>query len=255
MVYIIIDHHCSFTAYVIAISVYFTYAHQLPNFKIIIIENELPQLLIDIKPWCGVLALSHHKLLVLRHLSNFKNFLLSYTIPLGRVSIQPVLQKNLDRPVSEVLTTVIDPSHPVALLYHPSRLMNNMRSEMYNSGKVLFMSCNSNFHKLQIYNTYRGILVSTTANSTQGNSIIYNSNLIQVNCLNGQIPTSILWLPQLRYNQDTRHAIEQSNIVADPVNVDPIVNIDLNYALKQGDIVLSAMNNFIGNSIPLGNKL
>lgn len=235
---------------------YFSYSHQLPNFKIIIIENELPHSLIDIKPWCGISTLNHYKFNILNR-RNFLKFLINYTIPIGKISIQSIPQ-NLYNPTNEIMTTIIDPNNPVGLLYHPSQFMSNMRLEMYNSGKVSFMSCNSNYHKQEIYNNHKGLIVSSSSSSSsfnQGNSIIYNSNLIQVNCLNGQTPNSILWLPKLQYNQDIRHMINQTNIILDTSNTDPIVNIDLNYALKQGDIVLSAINNLIGTSIHLGNKL
>ncbi|KAK6880215.1 hypothetical protein K6H10_002435 [Candida tropicalis] len=241
MVYIIIDHHCSFISYIIAISIFIKYSHNLPNFRLIIIENELHQSLIDIKPWCGISTLNHFKLSQIPF-----HFFLNYVLPIGKLSIQP-LPKNLNHPVNELMTTVIDQHNPVGLIYHPSELMNNIRLELFKSGKVSFMSYNSNFHKQQIYNNFKGI----------NNSIIYNSNLIQVNCLNGQLPNSILWLPRIQFNQDVNYIINESNIILDstPVRNNPIINIDLNYALKQGDIVLSAINNFIGTSIPLGNKL
>lgn len=262
MVYIIIDHHCSFISYIIAISIFIKYSHNLPNFRLIIIENELHQLLIDIKPWCGISTLNHFKLSQIPF-----HFFLNYVLPIGKLCIQS-LPKNLNHPVNELMTTVIDQHNPVGLIYHPSELMNNIRLELYKSGKVLFMSYNSNFHKQQIYNNFKGIVISTAASTTnttssssssssQNNSIIYNSNLIQVNCLNGQLPNSILWLPRIQFNQDVNYIINESNIILDstPVRNNPIINIDLNYALKQGDIVLSAINNFIGTSIPLGNKL
>ena len=60
MTNIIIDHQSTFTAYILALSIYFKYLH-LRNLKIMIIENEISQSL-DTKPWCGISTLNNFKL-------------------------------------------------------------------------------------------------------------------------------------------------------------------------------------------------
>ena len=84
MTNIIIDHQSTFTAYILALSIYFKYLH-LRNLKIMIIENEISQSL-DTKPWCGISTLNNFKL----SNQDFINYLIQFTITLGSISIRPV---------------------------------------------------------------------------------------------------------------------------------------------------------------------
>ena len=77
MTNIIIDHQSTFTAYILALSIYFKYLH-LRNLKIMIIENEISQSL-DTKPWCGISTLNNFKL----SNQDFINYLIQFTITLG----------------------------------------------------------------------------------------------------------------------------------------------------------------------------
>ena len=79
MTNIIIDHQSTFTAYILALSIYFKYLH-LRNLKIMIIENEISQSL-DTKPWCGISTLNNFKL----SNQDFINYLIQFTITLGSI--------------------------------------------------------------------------------------------------------------------------------------------------------------------------
>lgn len=248
MTNIIIDHLSTFTAYILALSIYFKY-HHLRNLKIIIIENEISQSL-HTKPWCGISTLNNFKL------SNqeFINYLIQFTIPLGKVLIQPI-SPNPDIPIKEIMNTIIDSKKYVALLYHPIDLMNKIRFAMFRSGRVLFISPNINIDQRQLHQSIPGIkVINTKRNHHNINSLIYHSNIIGTRCHNGNLPSQILWIPKFSSKNFVNCTINNLQIMLDS-NIDPHANIDLNYTLKQCDMVLDTIDKLMGNSIPLNNRL
>ncbi|KAL6451632.1 hypothetical protein SBY92_002937 [Candida maltosa Xu316] len=249
---IIIDHNCSFTAYIIAYALYFQFSNHLRSLRIIIVENEFSHLF-DTKPWCGISSFNISKL---THSHQFINWLFSkYTIPLSRISIQAVSQTP-DQPRHEIMTTMIDHGRKsnVARFYHPVMLMNEIRYEMFRSGKVSFVST---YHKQQLINDLTGVVISCPSgkNQTRNDSFMYNSNLMEVKCVNdpNAVPRYVLWLPKFTRGKKSQgiQIDKFNNFLLESNACDPLVNVDLNYALSQCDIIIK----YISLHIPHGNKL
>lgn len=252
MTNIIIDHQSTFTAYILALSIYFKYLH-LRNLKIIIIENEISQSL-DTKPWCGISTLNNFKL----SNQDFINYLIQFTITLGSISIRPV-SPNPDTPIKEIMNTTIDSRNYVGLLYHPIDLMNKIRFAMFRSGRVLFVSPNVNFNQPgPLHQNLSGIRVVTTTamrNSHNINSFIYHSNMIGTRCRNGNLPSQILWLPKFSSDNHINCTTTNNLQIMLDLSTEPYAYIDLSYALKQCDMILDTIDKLMGSSIPLSNRL
>ncbi|ABN64369.2 predicted protein [Scheffersomyces stipitis CBS 6054] len=296
MAIIVISHPSNFAAYLLAATILLYYEHQSRSLKIVIVEDFAANRggIQDFKPWCGVNTLSNPRFqygdFMVRELLN--RLLLANRdlgiVPLDRInlSLTPRNGYNLDMPIhvqqEQITVSVAEQTNGigvgnssiVALVYHPSMVMNKLRFLIYNTGRVTFTSLNTRFGSLGVFaesltggTTFKEEIVvldcSNSGKVSYSDNIDYliNSNSISVRSLEGnnsrRLPSYILWLPRIAnkahsqtlndwkygYRQYNKRIIEVviSNDNTNQIESRILSEVDIYCGLKLGDLALHVL--------------